>query len=291
MNVGLIARLGAGLRRRRLAALLGAGLLTTSAAACSPAAVPASSRCSTDAITLSCPYRTATLTAAGEARQILWQVPRGDAPEGGWPTVIMFQGSVATPALTWTASPAEPFGAYSQTQVVQRLLDNGYAVLTPATHLAGVTFWDTNNPLVPDYLSSNDHALMLRLFDALDSGMFGDASTERMYATGISSGGYMTSRMAVSYPGRFKALAVAAGSYATCLGPLCDVGPIRDDHPPTLFLHGGLDPVVPLATMDAYRDMLRQKGIETRRVVDPTALHRWISSSPAEVLAWFDKHP
>ncbi|HPB46108.1 MAG TPA: hypothetical protein PLP95_09670 [Microthrixaceae bacterium] len=41
MNVGLIARLGAGLRRRRLAALLGAGLLTTSAAACSPAAVPA----------------------------------------------------------------------------------------------------------------------------------------------------------------------------------------------------------------------------------------------------------
>ncbi|MEZ5227104.1 MAG: hypothetical protein R2710_10630 [Acidimicrobiales bacterium] len=48
---------------------------------------------------------------------------------------------------------------------------------------------------------------------------------------------------------------------------------------------------MPLATMDAYRDMLRQKGIETRRVVDPTALHRWISSSPAEVLAWFDKHP
>lgn len=274
-----------------VAAALFLGFLGLLGVACSPAPVPETSVCSTDAVTLTCPYRTTTLVAAGEARQVLWQVPTGTAPAGGWPTVIMFQGSFATPTLTWTASPVEPFGAYAQTQTVQQLLDNGFAVLTPATHLAGLTFWDTNNPLVPNYLESNDHALMLAMFDALDAGAFGAASTNRMYATGISSGGYMTSRMAVSYPGRFKALAIASGSYATCIGPLCAVGPIPADHPPTLFLHGGLDPVAPLFTMDLYRDGLTRAGIETRRVVDPLALHRWISASPGEVLNWFRTHP
>ena len=193
--------------------------------------------------------------------------------------------------LTWTASPLEPFGAYYQTQVVQRLLDSGFAVLTPATHLSGLTFWDTNNPLVPNYWNSNDHALMLEMFDALDAGVFGDASTDRMYATGISSGGYMTSRMALAYPGRFRALAIAAGSYATCAGPLCDVGAIPADHPPTLFLHGALDPIVPLFTMDAYRNKLNQNGIETRRVVDLFATHEWIPPSAPEVVGWFMAHP
>ncbi len=259
--------------------------------ACSPAPTPAGSLCSTNSVVLSCPYRTTTLSAAGEFRQVLWQVPRGTPPTGGWPTVIMFQGSVATPGLTWTASPIEPFGAYAQTQTVQLLLDNGFAVLTPATHLAGLTFWDTNNPLVPNYFGSNDHALMLEIFDALAEDRFFGAGDAQLYAAGISSGGYMSSRMAISYPGRFRAIAIAAGSYATCAGILCDVGPIPPDHAPTLFLHGGLDPVVPLFTMDAYNNKLIAQGVETRRIVEPLSLHRWIAPSPGAVLNWFRSHP
>ena len=59
--------------------------------ACSPAPVPATSKCSTNALVLTCPYRSTTLTAAGEARQVLWQQPNGVAPATGWPTVIVFQ--------------------------------------------------------------------------------------------------------------------------------------------------------------------------------------------------------
>ncbi|HNH97010.1 MAG TPA: prolyl oligopeptidase family serine peptidase, partial [Microthrixaceae bacterium] len=200
---------------------------------------------------------------------------------------IMFQGTLATAALSWTASPLEPFGAYYQTQVVQGLLDNGFAVLTPETHLAGLTFWDTNNPLVPDYYQSNDHALMLTIFDRLADGTFGAVNPTRLFATGISSGGYMTSRMAVSYPGRFKALAIQSASYATCAGPLCSIGPIPADHPPTLFLHGNLDPVVPVGTMWAYAGALNAAGRPTRVVVDPLSLHRWIPQAPGEVVNWF----
>lgn len=275
--------------RTRFRWLLAAMALATLATACSPAPVGSSSRCTTNAALLSCPKQTTALLAAGVWREVHHQVPRGVAPAGGWPTVIMFQGTLATAALTWSASPLAPFGAYHQTQVVQYLLDAGFAVLTPETHLAGLTFWDTNNVLVPDYLQSSDHALMLAMFDAIDDGRFGALDGARLFATGISSGGYMTSRMALAYPGRFRALAIQSASYATCAGILCDVGPVPEDHPPTLFLHGALDPVVPIFTMDAYRTKLAGRGVPTRRVVDTLSLHEWIPQAPGEIRAWFSR--
>ena len=258
--------------------------------ACVPKPLPPSSVCSVNGILLQCPYNTVTLNAQGIQRKVHWQVPQGMPPEGGWPVVIMFQGTAATAPLFWVATPGEPFGGYYQVQVVQRLLDNGFAVLTPETHLSGLTFWDTNNPLVLDYYSSNDHALMMKIFEGLSNGTFGDVNPNKLFAAGISSGGYMTSRMAVSYQGKFKALAIAAGSYATCAGPLCVVGNIPENHPPTLFLHGGLDPVVPLFTMEPYFNKLRQQGILTKKVIDPFALHAWIETSPRHVLQWFQQH-
>lgn len=264
---------------------------TLAALACSPTPVGSSSRCRTDGIMLICPHSTRVLTAGGMAREVHHQVPRGTPPAAGWPVAIMFQGSVATAELTWSASPLYPLGGYHQTRTVQYLLDAGYAVLTPETHLGGVTFWDTNNVLIGNYYESYDHALMLEMFDEIDEGSFGDLDGSRLYATGISSGGYMTSRMALSYPGRFKALAIQSASYATCAGILCDVGPIPSDHAPTLFLHGALDPIVPIFTMDAYRNKLGSQGIETRRVVDPLSHHEWIPQAPDAIRAWFQRFP
>ena len=88
------------------------------------------------------------------------------------------------------------------------------------------------------------------------NGLFGHLNYKRKYATGISSGGYMTSRMAVSYGGEFRSLVVAAGSYATCAGPICIVPRLPNDHPPTLHLHGGSDLIVPPFTMEMYYDAL-----------------------------------
>ncbi|HNB95792.1 MAG TPA: hypothetical protein PLX07_12505, partial [Microthrixaceae bacterium] len=84
-----------------------------------------------------------------------------------------------------------------------------------------------------------------------------------------------------------KALAIQSASYATCAGPLCSIGPIPADHPPTLFLHGNLDPVVPVGTMWAYAGALNAAGRPTRVVVDPLSLHRWIPQAPGEVVNWF----
>lgn len=129
---------------------------------------------------------------------------------------------------------------------------------------------------------------MLEIFERIEDGDFGPLDSTSLFATGISSGGYMTSRMAVSYPGRFRALAIHSASYATCSGPLCSVPEdLPADHPPALFLHGELDPTVPVATMRAYADALSAQGTPVETVIDPAGGHEWIAEAPIEIPAWF----
>lgn len=129
------------------------------------------------------------------------------------------------------------------------------------------------------------------LFEAVATGKVGPLNGTRLFAMGISSGGFMTSRMAVSYPGKFRSLAVHSRSYATC-GATCTVPrPLPADHPPTLFLHGGSDSVVPVSAMESYRDALAAEGHVVDSVVDPSAGHEWLATGPSAIRSWFDAHP
>src|SRR3569832_1814274 len=187
----------------------------------------------------------------------------------------------------------EPFGADYQGLTVKQLLEAGFAVLAPQTHLIGTTFWDTDiPPWSAAWELSPDHSFMLAIFDAIAGGAFGLLNPLRLYAAGISSGGYMTSRMAVSYPGRFKALAIQSASYATCpVGPLWVVPALPKDHPPTLFLAGLLDPLVPVLTIDAYHKRLDAEGHKTQMIVRDLATHEWLPESPKAVVDWFLASP
>lgn len=78
--------------------------------ACVPKPLPPSSVCSVNGILLQCPYNTVTLNAQGIQRKVHWQVPQGMPPEGGWPVVIMFQGTAATAPLFWVATPENLLG-------------------------------------------------------------------------------------------------------------------------------------------------------------------------------------
>jgi dipeptidyl aminopeptidase/acylaminoacyl peptidase len=132
---------------------------------------------------------------------------------------------------------------------------------------------------------------MLDIFEAIEAGEFGDVDPDRLYAGGISSGGYMTSRMAVAYPGRFRALAILSASYCWCAGYTCYVpSDLPDDHPPTLFVHGRLDNTVPIWTMTPYEEGLSDGGTPTRLLIDEDAGHHWIEEAPAAILDWFQTH-
>jgi dienelactone hydrolase len=269
---------------------------------------PAGSRCvvGPTAHDIDCAHQSSTIGG----RSVLWQVPLGTAPAGGWPLAIIYQGSILrpdgpsilAPHGMWqvTADDALLDGVFSdyvinqlttQTTVIKRLLDNGYAVITPTADNTGFA-WDTNlPPWMYFWAPAPDSRFLGALYDAIDAGALGPLSATRWYATGVSSGGYMTSRMAVSYSGRFRALVIAAGSYATCGGGLpCLVPPLPGDHPPTLFLQGGVDPLVPVWQMQAYYDALIRAGFETQAIIDPNESHGWIPASPDQILAWFTAH-
>lgn len=231
-----------------------------------------------------------SITNGADTRRVYWNAPVGTAPSAGWPAAILYQGSFFGPAVTWDIALARgttPFGGDLQVELVAALIDRGFVVVQPEAQ--GGIAWNTNNGA--PYETTPDALFIPKLLEELAGGVFGSIDTTRLYAVGISSGGYMTSRMAVSYPGRFRALGIESGSYATCLGPLCNVpAELPHDHPPTLFLHGGADPIVPIATARDYFTKLQANAIETKFVEDPAADHRWISAAPNAVLAWFTSH-
>jgi poly(3-hydroxyoctanoate) depolymerase len=255
----------------------------------------ADSRCAESAASLHCAHHTLLISPGGLGlgnREVHWQVPLGDAPDGGWPVVLMFQGSFFSADTFWDAAPTAKYGGWFQTHVTRALLDTGFAVITPKTRLDGNYYWDTNViGFSETWTSTDDHHLMLQIFAGIGSGQYGALSATRWYATGISSGGYMTSRMALSYPGKFRALAVVAASWATCAGALCTIpSPLPSDHPPTLFLHGERDEIVPISTMRPYAAALTAQSTDSRVVTDADAGHAWLDVAPGEVQGWFAGH-
>lgn len=248
---------------------------------------PVGSRCQVSDAFVSCDRETDEF----EGRTLYWQTPVGAPPPAGWPVVVLFHGSFFGPENLWEGGVNLPFGGFHQLQLQAALLDAGFALFTPEA--SGGVAWATNFPpgpaADPVYLASGDHQMMLALLEAFDSGEFGPIDTSRQYATGISSGGYMTSRMAGNYPGEFRALAIQSAAYATCSNLICVVpDPLPSDHPPTLFLHGELDAVVPISTMVEYVSQMTSQGLVHAEVVDPTGTHRWLAQAPQQVVAWFE---
>jgi poly(3-hydroxybutyrate) depolymerase len=129
------------------------------------------------------------------------------------------------------------------------------------------------------------------MHEAIAQGTFGPLDVERAYASGLSSGGYMTSRMAVSYPGQFKALAIHAASYATCLGAACVVPGLPSDHPPTAFFHGDDDTTAPLWAAKAYEKALSDQGTATQFTTEANIGHAWLAAAVDGQTAWFNANP
>jgi len=255
-------------------------------------AAPVASRCTVTDDRAECSSHATTVTGLAVPRTVTFEVPLGTPPAAGWPTVVFFQGTSVPGSQAFAADSTATFGQYQLTRTIKALLDDGYAVVAPDALGDGTTAWETNiPPWSVTWTTSSDHLMMLALFETIASGQLGTLDADRLYAMGISSGGFMTSRMAVSYPGRFRALAVHSGSYATCSSTCTLPATLPTDHPPTLFLHGEADTVMPIGAMLPYRDQLATMGIAVSSDIDPVAGHEWIAGGIASVPAWFAQYP
>ena len=251
-------------------------------------AAPGTRRCTVTVAAVTCSHESTSFPVNGLTRDVYWQTPTTAAPATGFPAVVVYQGSFFGPAATWTDVASDtPFGGYHQARLQALLLDAGFVVIAPSA-AAGLA-WQTNSGL--PWSATSDKHFIDDLLQAVQGGTFGPVDTTRLYATGISSGGYMTSRMAVSYPGVFRALAINSGSYATCAGAVCQVpATLPADHPPTRFLHGRVDVTVPLSTAEPYEAQLVAQGISADLIIDDAAGHAWLTTSPEQILAWFTTH-
>jgi len=61
-------------------------------------------------------------------------------------------------------------------------------------------------------------------------------------------------------------------------------------HPPTLFMHGTSDQIVPPWTSLTYFSTLQQYGIKTARHTQQGAGHQWIDQAPNLILNWISQH-
>ena len=95
----------------------------------------------------------------------------------------------------------------------------------------------------------------------------------------------------MSYAGRFRSLVVHSGSYAQCSTICVLPTTLPSDHPPTLFLHGAQDDLVPLSVMTSYKDELVAEGHVASAIVRDDLGHEWIPEAATAIRDWFVGHP
>lgn len=231
---------------------------------------------------IDCPFFSTEIAG----REVLWSVGKTYQPYQKMPVVILSQGSWFP--VEFSRYRFLPFGGFHEVRLIQKLLDAGFVVIAPRA--IGKIAWTTNITL-RDYRDSADFHFFQILFQRIEENYFADVDLERIFATGVSSGGYNSSRLASIFPGQIRALAIQSASFRDCLGPFCEIpDTLGDSHPPTFFLHGKKDRAVPISTAKEYHRVLFDMGVETKFFTDPEAGHGWLESSPELITEWFIRH-
>jgi hypothetical protein len=169
--------------------------------------------------------------------------PGYNAATGRHSVIVLFQGSsfeagpenttggANGPGATWSQPVVNPgdFAVWNQIATVIALVNAGYTVIQPAARFraAGESSGARNN--------GTDKPLMGALIAAIQPGSttFGSSDINHVYAMGISSGGFMSSRIANELAGGvnnnstvklttkpFRAVAIQSASYQVC-GQTC----------------------------------------------------------------------
>ncbi|GAA3538241.1 alpha/beta hydrolase family protein [Nocardioides daeguensis] len=241
-------------------------------------------------------------------------VLRPAAASGPLPLVLLLHGG---PTWLWSAS----FAPAESNQLALPLAAAGAVVLLPnprgssgrgqayATQVRG----DTGGADLADVLAGADHLVERGLADP-----------DRTAVMGLSYGGYLSAQAAVTQP-RFRAAVVMSGvsdwlgfvttsaiggGYDAVYHPAGDlgsaagrdalVGPsplyrVTSSAVPTLFLHGALDRITPLAQAEQLFGELARLGVPSELVVYPREGHELIEpehrrDAAARVASWLRDH-
>ena len=170
--------------------------------------------------------KTLSITVDGKLRSFILYLPKGYDNAGKMPMIFSIHGGSGTPEGMINLSNFKP------------IADRDKVVLV---FPAGIQKnWNDGRPTTPNQLGINDVALFNQMCDYLLLNFPVDGT--RIYATGISNGGFMSSRLGCELSNRIAAIAVVAATMeATVIAPACNPGRAV----PALYIHGTADPLVP----------------------------------------------
>jgi polyhydroxybutyrate depolymerase len=169
----------------------------------------------------------ASLEHNGITRTYILYVPQGYTGDVAVPLVFNFHGY---------GSNAEEQYYYADFRTVADR-ENFLVVLPNGTVFNGNQHWDVGGSIFGS--GTDDVGFTEALLDELSSNY--NIDNQRVYATGMSNGGYMSFHLACQLPGRFAAIASVTGAMTQDSRFFCQV----DRAFPVLQIHGTEDPVVP----------------------------------------------
>ena len=170
--------------------------------------------------------KTINITFDGVARNFIVYLPTGYNNSGKMPLIFAIHGGSGTPEGMINIANFKP------------IADRDKVVLV---YPEGVQKnWNDGRPTVPNQLGIND----VGFFNQMCNYMINNYSVDgkKIYATGISNGGFMSTRLGCELSNRIAAIAVNAATIeAKIIAPNCNPGrPV-----PALYIHGTTDPLVP----------------------------------------------
>lgn len=172
--------------------------------------------------------KTISLIIERNERSFIVYLPSGFNNAGKMPLIFAIHGGSGTPEGMINIANFKPIAERDKVVLV---------------YPAGIQKnWNDGRPTTPNQLGINDVIFFNQLCDYMIANYPVDGS--KIYATGISNGGFMASRLGCELSNRIAAIAVNAATIeATTIAPNCNPGRTV----PALYIHGTTDPLVPFA--------------------------------------------
>lgn len=172
--------------------------------------------------------RTVNLTVDGYDRSFVVYLPLGHNNAGRMPLLFVIHGGSGNPEGMLRLADFRPIADKEKVVLVY-----------PAGFQRN---WNDGRPTTPNQMGINDVGFFNRMCDYMVANHPVDGA--RIYATGISNGGFMASRLGCELSNRIVAIAVVAATIeATSVSPNCNPGrPV-----PAMYIHGTADPLVPFS--------------------------------------------
>lgn len=170
---------------------------------------------------------TVNLTVDGYARSFIVYLPTGYNNAGKLPMIFSIHGGSGTPEGMIKLANFIPIAEKEKIIMV---------------YPSGIQKnWNDGRPTTPNQLGINDVSFFSQVCDYMISKYNVDGS--RMYATGISNGGFMSSRLGCELSNKIAAIAIVAATIeSNTIAPNCNPSyPV-----PAMYIHGTSDPLVPI---------------------------------------------